>query len=144
LLSSVAGSAAAAAYRVSLPAYLQLTLLTSLSHLDVSSNCLSTIPDSISLLAGRLTFLDVSNNSRVQLPASLGCLSKLVQLNISWVWSDLGVLWEGATGLSSLQVCTEGGKAGSKRGCADSNRQLMLSSRFREFSCQQQPLLSHL
>jgi len=81
-----------------------LTQLSNLAHLDVSSNCLSLIPDNITLLAPSLTFLDMSNNSRVGLPTSLGSLSKLVQLNISWVWSDLGVLWEGAAGLSSLQV----------------------------------------
>jgi hypothetical protein len=83
---------------------LQLTQLSRLAHLDLSSNCLSIIPDDIAVLAPSLTFLDVSNNSRVQLPASLGRLSKLVQLNISWIWSDLGALWEAATGLSSLQV----------------------------------------
>jgi Leucine-rich repeat (LRR) protein len=83
---------------------MQLTLLTSLAHLDISSNCLSVIPDDIATLAPSLTFLDVSNNSRVVLPEALGSLSKLVQLNISWVWSDLSALWEGAAGLSSLQV----------------------------------------
>jgi hypothetical protein len=75
-----------------------------LAHLDVSSNCLSVIPDDITALAPSLTFLDISNNSRVGLPSTLGALSSLVHLNISWIWSDLGVLWAGATGLSSLQV----------------------------------------
>lgn len=46
------------------PSVLQLTQLSCLAHLDLSSNCLSIIPDDIAVLAPSLTFLDVSNNSR--------------------------------------------------------------------------------
>jgi hypothetical protein len=38
------------------------------------------------VLSPSLTYLDVSNNSRVVLPGSLGRLGKLAQLNISWIW----------------------------------------------------------
>lgn len=79
----------------------QLTRLSGLVHLDVSSNCLSLLPESLAVLSG-LTFLDASNNSRVALPRGLSALGRLAQLNLSWVWSDLSLLWEAAPGLSSL------------------------------------------
>lgn len=82
----------------------QVTSLPRLASLDVSSNCLSVIPEELAALAGSLTNLDISNNSRVALPASLGRLRRLQHLNISWVWSDLGALWAGAAGLEQLKV----------------------------------------
>jgi Leucine-rich repeat (LRR) protein len=82
--------------------YVQMTLLKDLRHLDLSSNCLATIPDDISLLTS-LTLLDLSNNSRVVLPRTLGRLGSLVQLNLNWVWTDLTALWEGSPGLSHLE-----------------------------------------
>ena len=36
--------------------------------------------------------------------SGLSRLSGLVQLNLSWIWSDLGVIWEGSAGLKSLEV----------------------------------------
>lgn len=64
---------------------------------------MSVLPEEISALQS-LTYLDVSNNSRVALPNGLSRLTKLVQLNLSWIWSDLTVLWEGSAGFSSLQA----------------------------------------
>ena len=81
----------------------QVTRLSDLHHLDLSSNCLATIPEDLSQLSC-LTHLDLSNNSRVVLPHTLGRLSALVQLNLNWVWSDLSALWEGSPGLFSLEV----------------------------------------
>lgn len=81
---------------------LQVTQLSSLQYLDLSSNCMSMLPDDLANLQA-LTFLDVSNNSRVVLPASLSRLTNLAQLNLSWIWSDLTVIWEGSAGFSSLR-----------------------------------------
>ncbi len=79
----------------------QITKLRQLSHLDVSSNCLTALPDD---LPPGLTHLDASNNSRVVLPESLSRLGALRALNLNWVWSDLRPVFAAGRGLTALRA----------------------------------------
>lgn len=55
--------------------------LSRLEHLDLSSNRFADLPDMFEELSGTLTYLDISNNLIVALPASSGALSSLQYLH---------------------------------------------------------------
>lgn len=57
--------------------------LASISKLDLSNNNFQSIPESLTALLRNLITLDVHSNQLKSLPNSIGCLSKLKTLNVS-------------------------------------------------------------
>ncbi|KAJ1439841.1 Leucine-rich repeat [Sesbania bispinosa] len=57
--------------------------LATITNLDLSNNNLQNIPESLTARLRNLAVLDVHSNQLSSLPNSIGCLSKLKLLNVS-------------------------------------------------------------